>query len=93
MAEVILRGKVGTPSVRREGTAIVVKKTIAGATIEERTAATRVNGKQSATGNFSSSDIKASLKSSNNMANIIVAKVSTAAALAAKEVAVKMQKT
>jgi hypothetical protein len=48
MAEIILRGKAGPVTVKREGKAVITKKTVADATIEERTVATRVTGKQAA---------------------------------------------
>jgi hypothetical protein len=89
MAELILRGKAGPPTVRKEGTAIIVKKNIAGATIEERTPTTRVTGKQSATtGTHTAGELRAAMKYVNGMANDMLANVS----LAKKELTAKSAK-
>jgi hypothetical protein len=90
MVELILRGKAGPPKISREGTSIVVKKTIAGATVEERSPATRVTGKQAAaTATYTEGELKASMKYAAGLANTYVANASVAATLAGKELSAK----
>jgi hypothetical protein len=62
MAEIILRGKAGPLTVRREGKAIVTKKTVTGATIEERTVATRITGKSAAQATHTHAELRAVTK-------------------------------
>jgi spore maturation protein CgeB len=80
MAEIILRGKAGPPVVRREGTAVIVKKRIWGASVEERTAGTRITGKQSvaATAMHTTAELQASFKGVETAVATAVAKADAA---------------
>ena len=74
MPDIILRGKAGPPTVHREGGAIVVKKTLTYASIEERSAATRLRGKTSMAAASNAEQLKSALRSVRVAADIAVSR-------------------
>ena len=89
MPEIVLKGTAGPPTIRREGTAIVVKKRIWGASVEERTPATRLAGKQTLSALHTTAELKATMKMSSDLANTYVTNAATAATLAGNQLSAK----
>jgi hypothetical protein len=85
--DIVLRGKAGPPSVHREGSTVVVKKTLSKATVEERSTARRLRGKTSMTQAASAQKLKSALSSVRAAADIEVA--STRAGAEAKNTEVR----